>query len=90
MRSGIFWFCFYSTSSDMVDVKVVSAGLVLHTTGEETKDDMEVEVDRELWDKLGGIAVGVVDGMTHTGRAVFNPRGEASLRKSSLARSSYM
>ena len=77
----------------MVDVKVVSAGLVLHTTGEDTKDDMEVEVDRELWDKHGGIAVvgvGVVDGMTHTGRAVFKPRGEASLRKSSLARSSYM
>lgn len=75
----------------MVLVRVGSGG-VLHTTGDEdTSEDMEVDVDKELDEhEYAGVVVVVVVGMTHTGRAVFNPRGEASLRKSSEAKSSYM
>ena len=53
---------------------------------------MEVEVERELEadDKKGVDDDDDDGGMTHTGRAVFKPRGEASFRKSSLDKSSYM
>ena len=62
----------------MVEASVGSA-VVLHTTGDDdTRDDMEVDVDKELDEYDRGVGVAT----TQTGRAVFKPRGEASLRKS--------
>ena len=48
---------FYKTSSDMVDVKAWSAWL-LQTAGDDTKDDMDVDVERELDEHRAVVVVG--------------------------------